>query len=114
MELYVKSIPGPYLFTKRDGNMMTKSSYDKMWASIINKINRAAGGSDELQVVFDLTAHVFRHNFCTSLCYKIPEISIKKIAQLMGDTEKMVLEVYNHIMDEKEDAQGVVDKALIL
>ncbi len=114
LELYVKSIPGPYLFTKRDGNMMTKSSYDKMWASIINKINRAAGGSDELQVVFDLTAHVFRHNFCTSLCYKIPEISIKKIAQLMGDTEKMVLEVYNHIMDEKEDAQGVVDKALIL
>ena len=26
-----------------------------------------------------------------------------EIAELMGDTEKMVLNVYNHIIDEKED-----------
>jgi hypothetical protein len=31
-------------------------------------------------------------------------ISFKKIAALMGDTKKMVIEVYNHIMEEKEDA----------
>lgn len=32
------------------------------------------------------------------------EISIKKIAQLIGDTEKVVLDVYNHIMEDREDA----------
>ena len=39
-------------------------------------------------------------------------MSIKKIAALMGDTEKMVIEVYNHIMEEKEDAAAVVENAL--
>ena len=32
----------------------------------------------------------------------------------MGDTEKMVIEVYNHIMEEKEDAAAVVENALNL
>lgn len=32
----------------------------------------------------------------------------------MGDTEKMVLDVYNHIMDEKEDAAAVVNDILAL
>ena len=30
----------------------------------------------------------------------------------MGDTEKMVIEVYNHIILEKEDAVSAVEKAL--
>lgn len=59
-----------------------------------------------------LTAHVFRHNYCTNLCYQIPTISIKRIAQLLGDTEKMVLEVYNHIILEKEDAATAVNNAI--
>lgn len=62
--------------------------------------------------VTGLTAHVFRHNYCTNLCYQIPKISIKRIAQLLGDTEKMVLEVYNHIVLEKEDAAGAVNDAI--
>lgn len=114
LQSYLRSIPGPYLFTKQDGTLMTKSSYVKMWARIVDKINLAAGGTDELRVVFNLTAHVFRHNYCTNLCYQIPKISIKKIAALMGDTEKMVIEVYNHIMEEKEDAAAVVENALNL
>ena len=55
-----------------------------------------------------LTAHIFRHNYCTELCYQVPKISIKKIAQLMGDTEKMVLDVYNHISEERENAEAVI------
>ena len=59
-----------------------------------------------------LTAHIFRHNYCTNLCYQIPKISIKKIAQLLGDTEKMVLDVYNHIILEKEDAASAVNDSI--
>ena len=87
---------------------ITKSSYDKMWASIIRKMNTAAGGTKAFPLVDDLTAHIFRHNYCTQLCYKVPEISIKKIAQLMGDTIAVVLNVYNHIVEEKENVADAV------
>ena len=109
---YLAALPGTYLFTCRDGSIMTHSAYVKMWQSIVRKMNHAAGGTDAFPVISDLTAHIFRHNYCTNLCYQVPAISIKKIAQLMGDTEKMVLDVYNHIMDEKEDAAAVVNDIL--
>lgn len=96
-----------YLFTMRNGKPVTKSSYDKMWKRIIKAMQAV---SDE-QIV-GLTAHIFRHNYCTMLCYQIPEISIKHIAKLMGDSEKMVLDVYNHIVIEKEDATSAIDRAL--
>ena len=50
-----------------------------------------------------LTPHIFRHNYCTELCYQIPKISTKEIARLLGDSEKMVLEVYSHIVEDKEN-----------
>lgn len=93
---------------------MTHSAYVKMWASIVKKMNHAAGGTDAFPIIDDLTAHIFRHNYCTNLCYKVPEISIKKIAQLMGDTENMVLNVYNHIIEEKEDPAAVINDILAM
>lgn len=30
----------------------------------------------------------------------------------MGDTEKVVIDVYNHVMEEKEDVQTVLEDAL--
>ena len=83
-----------------------------MWESIVRKMNVAAGGTKASPVICDLTAHVFRHNYCTQLCYRIPEISIKKIAQLMGDTERMVLDVYNHILEERENPEKTVENAI--
>lgn len=112
LKSYIAGLNGTYLFTCRDGSLITHSSYVKMWGSIVRKMNIAAGGTDAFPVIFDLTAHIFRHNYCTNLCYRVPEISIKKIAQLMGDTEKMVLDVYNHIMEEKEDPAAVINDVL--
>ena len=100
------------LIQKASGGIMTKSAYDKMWASIVKKINLAAGGTTRAPAVTGLTAHVFRHNYCTQLCYQIPKISIKKIAQLLGDTEKMVIEVYNHIVEEQESPSEAIEDAV--
>lgn len=111
---YIRSQSGSQLFSCSTNSLITKSSYIKMWNSIVRKLNYAAGGSDSFPVVDDLTAHIFRHNYCTNLCYKVPEISIKKIAQLMGDSEKVVLNIYNHIMDEKEDVNTVLKNALAM
>lgn len=109
IEDYVKCLNGPLLFPMRGGAYTSKSSYDKIWMRIVSALT--AAGADN-NGGCNLTAHIFRHNYCTNLCYKIPMISIKKIAQLMGDTEAMVLNVYNHIMLEKEDAATAVAEAL--
>lgn len=88
------------------GEPITHSSYVKMWERIRKAISDVTGEP------CDLTAHIFRHNYCTQLCYQIPTVSIKRIAQLLGDTESMVLNVYNHIMLEKEDSAGAINAAL--
>ena len=93
---------------------MTASAYRKMWESILRKMNTAVGSTEHNQKITGLTAHMFRHNYCANLCYQMPNISIKKIAQLLGDTEKMVLEVYNHVLEEKENVQEVVSDAIAL
>ena len=96
-----------YLFTTRHGDPASLSCYRRMWERIIGAMQEASE-----EPISGLTAHIFRHNYCTMLCYQIPKISIKRIAQLLGDTEKMVLEVYNHIVLEKEDAAGAVNDAI--
>lgn len=111
---YISGLDGSQLFTSRNSPLITHSSYVKMWASIVRKMNYAAGGTDAFPVISGLTAHIFRHNYCSELCYKVPEISIKKIAHLMGDSEKIVMDVYNHIIDEKEDVFSVVGDALAI
>lgn len=107
---YVEALKGSgktYLFTTQRGYPATLSCYRRMWDRIIGAMHEA---SDE--PISGLTAHIFRHNYCTMLCYQIPTISIKRIAQLLGDTERMVLDVYNHIVLEKEDAAGAVNNAI--
>lgn len=114
LKKYISGLDGTQLFTSRNSPLITHSSYVKMWASIVRKMNRAAGGTDAFPVISGLTAHIFRHNYCSELCYKVPEISIKKIARLMGDSGKIVMDVYNHIIDEKEDVFSVVEEALAI
>lgn len=111
---YIPTLESQYLVHGRDGGLMTESAYKFMWKQIVRKMNQAAGGTDKLQVIYGITAHAFRHNYCTNLCYQVPAISIKKIARLMGDTEAVVLKTYNHIMEEKEDVETVVNNAIAL
>lgn len=96
-----------YLFTTKGGDPSSLSCYRRMWERIIRAMQNV---SDD--PISGLTAHIFRHNYCTMLCYQIPKISIKRIAQLLGDTERMVLDVYNHVVMEKEDAAGAVNDAV--
>ena len=105
---YIKGISGTYLFYTASGSMITLSSYRRMWERIKKAISVETGER------CTLTAHILRHNYCTSLCYQIPTVSIKRIAQLLGDTERMVIEVYNHVILQKEDAAGAVEDALTI
>ena len=106
---------------------MTRNAYETMWGHIKKVMTRSY--LSELSPaqarlvnwkeigIQDLTAHVFRHNYCTALCYQMirnRNISIKKIARLMGDTEKMVMEVYSHIIEELENAEEAIEAAVNL
>ena len=110
LESYVKELRGTtLLFHMQDGSYVTKSSYDKRWARIVRKMQAVSP-----EPIQGLTAHIFRHNYCASLCYQIPKISIRKIAELLGDSDKMVIEVYNHVIANKEKPHDVVSDALAL
>ena len=111
---YVDKAEG-YIFKSSGSDLMTESAYKSMWASIVCSLNMALGYDPQQKKdrqpkqITNLTAHIFRHNYCTELCYQIPTISTKKIAQLLGDSEKMVLEVYSHIMEEKENTSDAIN-----
>lgn len=93
------------LFQKQTGGYMTHDSYRRLWDSIRSKFGT------------DITAHLFRHNYCTMLCYQSAtkhNITSKKIAELLGDTEMMVIEVYSHIVDSLESPEEAISGALDL
>lgn len=114
---FVDGNTDPYLFHGRDSDLMTDTAYRRMWESIITAMNRAAGWNPfakkdrQPAPISGLTAHIFRHNYCTELCYQIPRISTKMIARLLGDDEKMVHEIYSHILAEREDVPGAISCA---
>lgn len=106
---YVKQLRTTYLFHMKDGGIITKSSLDKMWQRIIRKMQDTTATP-----IDNLTPHIFRHNYCANLCYQIPKISIGKIAELLGDNPKMVVEVYNHEIAAKEKPAETISEALAL
>ena len=103
-------VSGYDIITKQDGSIITESSYVKMWKSIHSKIDNFLGfGTSKT-----LTAHSFRHNYCTRLCYQIPLISTKMITKLLGDDEKMVIDMYSHILVDKEQVNNSIETAISL
>ncbi len=113
---YVDKCKG-FIFKGQESPLMTETAYKRMWESIICSMNIALGYNPQAKKdriekpIQGLTAHIFRHNYCTMLCYQIPKITTKKIAQLMGDTEKVVLDVYSHMLDEQENVSDAINSA---
>lgn len=104
-----------YIFRTQGSPLMTESSYKRMWSSIVCSMNIALGYNPQQKKdkpprpITGLTAHLFRHNYCTELCYQVPAISTKMIAKLLGDTEKMVLDVYSHIVEDREATSEAIN-----
>ena len=111
---YVESTTG-FLFRTDKNDMMTAIGYRRMWESIICSMNIALGYDPQqknpkpVKPITKLTAHTFRHNYCTELCYQIPTISTKEIARLLGDNEKMVIDVYSHLVEGKENTSEALN-----
>ena len=79
----------------RPNEYMSQSSYVKFWKGIIAAMQPYAESAESL------TAHIFRHNYATSLYHS--QISPKMAAKLMGHNgTQMIMNVYAHLDDEQE------------
>lgn len=114
LEPYVKSLNGLYLFEmERKDGLMSKSSYDKFWNGIIRKLNAAAGGTNDIDVVHGLTAHVFRRNYGTSLYYA--GVPAKEAQFLLGHSDiKLTLELYTFLDKEQSTAKNKLNSFAVL
>lgn len=102
------------LFKSKNKPYMTDSTYRQMMYNIQRSCEAYYLTHGIEPPEEKLTAHRLRHNFCTLLCYQTPRISTKNIARLMGDTEAMVLNVYSHILEDKEDVLGALEDAFLI
>lgn len=101
---YCKTVKNQLFYTAGK-EYMTKSTYTKMWARILRSLNK------QLEEGTDITSHYLRHNYVTMLCYQVPKVSIKTIAKLAGDSEAVIIRIYNHIQMELEDQVGAIESA---
>ena len=101
---YVADCKG-VLFKSQNSAYMTAQAYKRMWQGVEKAMSDYAGEP------VHINAHQLRHNYCTLLCYQVPTISTKTIARLLGDNENMVLNVYSHILEAKEDLTTAITNA---
>ena len=80
---------------------VTKTVYNRFWRHIIEKLDSPT-----------LTAHIFRHNYATMLYYS--GVTLKQAAALLGHSStKMILDIYAHLDDEREDLRGKIDSIIV-
>ena len=114
---FLKAVDTFYIFPGKNTETLSKTQYVKMWSRIVKKMNDAVTSEKEKIIgsepITGLTAHIFRHNYCTMLYYS--GISQKKAVELMGHSDlKMIMEVYAHLDEEKEAVQEKLNSAIAL
>lgn len=88
------------------GSPLRRSDYKDLYKRVFGAINEAMGGSDKLDLLDGMNFYSFRHTYATQVLYyqgvKKGLITTKKAAQIMGHSEKMFIERYTHIDENKE------------
>lgn len=98
---------GELLFTMNNGEPITKSSFRKFWNGIIKELQETAKKIDGTSLASDITPHIFRHTYATSLYYA--GIDIKTAQYLLGHASiQMTLDVYTHL--ERLENSNIADK----
>ena len=100
-----KKIKTFYFFMSEDEKLFTKKEVDDFKASVLQKINVAMGGNENLKVT-DMVCYNLRHNRATDLYYEnSTDLSTKAKASYMGHSEAMFIQRYSHIRPEKENQE---------
>jgi len=106
IEPYLSELaPGELLFTMNNGQPMSRSSFVKFWNGIIKELKLVLSKDEELNK--DITPHIFRHSYATSLYYA--GVDIKTAQYLLGHSSiQMTLNVYTHL--EQLENSNISDK----
>lgn len=99
----IRSQNSAYLM-HQNGNLMTKTVKSDMWLKIKAEIEKKLGHKTSLR------PYNFRHNFCSECFYR--NISILKTAELMATSPEMVMRVYAHLDNERENLDNLTNLEL--
>ena len=101
--------PDSYLFTNRNGNMITKSSWRHRWSGIVKEMHILAGGETDMGelrrivlpclIADDLVPYCLRHDFASrALAANVP---YNTLMHWMGHTSlDMITRVYGHMTED--------------
>lgn len=91
----------------RQGCYMTQIAFKRAWESYLHYLNLEAGGRDasrsrpKVQVIDNITPHMFRHTYAT-LLYDAG-VDIKSAQKFMGHADAAVtFDIYTHLSKEQE------------
>lgn len=111
LRIYFRRFPSFLLFEKSTGGLYTKSAYKRLSARVWKAVNIAMGGTDNLNLVSELSFYDFRHRRATDLYYLCQQgvVSPKQCAALLGHSEIIFLRTYSHLDPEKEGLSHIYD-----
>ncbi len=90
-----------YVFPSASGTLMSHTAFRRFWEKIITRLNAQAGGNDKFFVLAgDITPHIFRHTYATTLFYA--GVDIKTAQYLLGHSSiSVTMDIYTHLDDSK-------------
>lgn len=102
---YIENNQSMFLVSCKNGKMLTKTMKTDLWLRIRKKINIQLGGNDNLDATNGLIPYYFRHNYCCNCYYS--GISPLMTSRLMGNSVEMVMKVYAHLDESKENLDAL-------
>lgn len=107
---YLSNLSTDYLFTSvTTQELITDSSYRRMWQTIIRKMNKKAKELKLEEDASNLTPYIFRHNYATILARL--NVSDREIQYLMGHTSiQTTNNWYIHMDPSNLKATQILDK----
>lgn len=113
LKTYIKDHNSVYLFSTVKGSLPSRSSFRRMWESIIKKtqntadeIARKEDSDSKIRLMRNtsiiFTPHLFRHTYATNLYYA--GIDVKKSQYYLGHSSiEMTLKIYTHLDNERNE-----------
>lgn len=105
-----------YLFTKKDGTLMSKMAFRRMWDIVIDKLQKShnrdipiSESQKKCNMIFEVTPHILRHTYCTFL-YSAG-VDLKTAQYFMGHANiSITAQIYTHMEEQHiESAKNKID-----
>lgn len=105
---FLPNLRSEYLFTMKNGNLISKSSYAKFWKRIQKTVDEYIQNSTDTRFQpsnINFTAHILRHTYATYLYYA--GVDIKTASKWLGHSSiSTTLDIYTHLKDNSKESEA--------